>query len=99
MEAQTQANMHLDLSAPIPASNALKNRTTIPHQRGTMSQSNIQQNIVSTLAFGLIGAGLVYFGRRSQPGILASLATTTGYGMVTKAISGVVFAALDPAGV
>ncbi len=57
---------------------------------------NTSQAIASTLAFGLIGAGLVYFGRRSQPGILASLATTAGYGMVTKAISTAVFATLDP---
>ncbi len=58
--------------------------------------ASTQQTLASTLTFGLIGAGLVYFGRRTQPGILASLATTAGYGMVTKAISSAVFAVLDP---
>jgi hypothetical protein len=59
--------------------------------------ASTQQTIVSTIAFGLLGAGLVYFGRRAQPGIIASLVTTAGYGMVTKAISSAVFATLDPA--
>jgi hypothetical protein len=57
---------------------------------------NQQQSIASTLAFGLLGAGLVYFGRRANPGILATVATTAGYGLVTKAVSTVVFAALAP---
>jgi hypothetical protein len=60
-------------------------------------QGNTAQTIASTLAYGLLGAGLVYVGRRTQPGLLASLATTAGYGMVTRAISTAVFAALDPA--
>ena len=58
---------------------------------------NSQQTIASTLAFGLLGAGLVYLGRRARPGLLPSLATTVGYGLVTRAISTAVFAALDPA--
>jgi hypothetical protein len=53
------------------------------------------QFLASTIAFGLLGAGLVYFGRRANPGILASIATTAGYGLVTKAVSAAVFAALD----
>ena len=59
--------------------------------------ANSQQTLLSTLAFGLLGAGLVYFGRRTQPGIIASLVTTAGYGMVTKAVSSAVFSVLDPA--
>ena len=57
-----------------------------------------EQSIASTLAFGLLGAGLVYYGRRANPGLLATLATTAGYGLVTKAISSAVFAALAPSG-
>jgi hypothetical protein len=60
--------------------------------------SRQEQFIASTLAFGLLGAGLVYFGRRANPGILATVATTAGYGLVTKAVSTVVFAALAPSG-
>jgi len=56
------------------------------------------QSIASTLAFGLLGAGLVYFGRRANPGILATVASTAGYGLVTKAVSAAVFAALAPSG-
>ena len=55
-----------------------------------------EQSIASTLAFGLLGAGLVYYGRRANPGILATLVSTAGYGLVTKAISAAVFAALAP---
>lgn len=57
-----------------------------------------QQTIASTLAFGLLGAGLVYFGRRANPGILATIASTAGYGLVTKAVSAAVFAVLSPSG-
>ena len=56
------------------------------------------QSIASTLAFGLLGAGLVYFGRRANPGILATVATTAGYGLVTRAVSAAVLAALAPSG-
>lgn len=56
---------------------------------------NREQSIATTLAFGLLGAGLVYFGRR-RPGIFASLVTTAGYGMVTKAVGTAIFAALEP---
>ena len=55
-----------------------------------------EQSIASTLAFGLLGAGLVYYGRRANPGILATLVSTAGYGLVTKAISAAVLAALAP---
>jgi hypothetical protein len=54
------------------------------------------QYIVSTLAFGLLGAGLIFFGRRTNPGFIATVATTAGYGLVTKAVSAAVFAALEP---
>jgi hypothetical protein len=57
-----------------------------------------EQSIASTLAFGILGAGLVYYGRRASPGILATVASTAGYGLVTKAVSAVVFAALSPSG-
>jgi hypothetical protein len=64
----------------------------------TLMSGRQQQTIASTLAFGLLGAGLVYYGRRANPGLLATLATTAGYGLVTKAISSAVFAALAPSG-
>jgi hypothetical protein len=54
--------------------------------------------LASTLAFGLLGAGLVYFGRRANPGILSTVASTAGYGLVTKAVSAAVFAVLSPSG-
>jgi hypothetical protein len=54
------------------------------------------RTIASTIAFGLLGAGLVYYGRRANPGILSTIATTTGYGLVTKAVSSAVFAVLSP---
>jgi len=59
---------------------------------------NQQQSIASTLAFGILGAGLVYLGRRANPGILATIASTAGYGLVTKAVSAAVFAVLSPSG-
>lgn len=55
-----------------------------------------EHSIESTLAFGLLGAGLIYLGRRASPGILATVAVTAGYGLVTKAVSAAVFAALGP---
>ena len=51
-------------------------------------------SISSILAFGLLGAGLVYFGRRANSGIVATAASTAGYGFITKAVSSAVFAAL-----
>ena len=57
-----------------------------------------EQSIAPILAFGLLGAGLVYYGRRANPGILATVASTAGYGLVTKAVSAAVFAALAPSG-
>jgi uncharacterized membrane protein len=56
-----------------------------------------EQSIMSTLAFGLVGAGLIYFGRRAERGILATVATTAGYGLVTKAVSTAVYTILEPA--
>lgn len=56
------------------------------------------QLIASTLAFGVLGAALVYYGRRANPGMLASVASTAGYGLVTKAVSAAVFAILEPSG-
>ena len=58
-----------------------------------------EQCTVSILAFGLLGAGLIYFGRRASPGILATVASTAGYGLVTKAVSATIFAALGPSAV
>jgi hypothetical protein len=56
-------------------------------------------SISSILAFGLLGAGLVYFGRRTNSGIVATVASTAGYGFITKAVSAAVFAALGPSAV
>lgn len=53
-------------------------------------------SISSILAFGLLGAGLVYFGRRTNSGVLATVASTAGYGFITKAVSAAVVAALAP---
>ena len=52
------------------------------------------KSITSTIVFGVLGAGLVYYGRRTNPGIIATLATTIGAGFITKAVSSTVFAAL-----
>jgi len=54
------------------------------------------RTIASTLLFGLVGAGLVYYARRSRPGILPTVAATAGYSLITKAVSGVVMATLGP---
>ncbi len=64
----------------------------------TGEADNRTQTIASTLAFGLLGAGLVYYGRRAEPGFLTTVASTVGYGLVTKAVSTAVFAALAPSG-
>lgn len=61
-----------------------------------MSGEVDKEQIATTLAFGLLGAGLIYLGRRSRPGFLASLAATAGYGMVSRAVSTAVIAALSP---
>jgi hypothetical protein len=53
-------------------------------------------SISSILAFGLLGAGLVYFGRRTNSGVLATVASTAGYGFITKAVSAAVVATLAP---
>ena len=59
--------------------------------------SSTATNIASTLAWGAIGAALVYFGRRNKSAVLGDLAVTAGYGMITKAVSAVVVATLSPA--
>jgi len=55
-----------------------------------------EHSIASTVVFGILGAGLVYYGLRTKRGILATLATTIGGGLITKAVSSTVFAALEP---
>jgi len=62
----------------------------------TSGTNNQGHTITSTLLFGLVGAGLVYYARRSRPGILPAVAATAGYSSITKAVSGVVIAALAP---
>lgn len=54
------------------------------------------KSLASTLIFGLIGAGLVIYGRHARPGILAGIATTTGYGLISKAVSSTIIVALGP---
>jgi uncharacterized membrane protein len=49
--------------------------------------------LVSNLAFGLLGAALVYYGRRNQ-GVLADISTTAGYGLIARTVSSTVIAAL-----
>jgi hypothetical protein len=58
--------------------------------------TNQAKSLASTLIFGLIGAGLVIYGRRARPGILAGIVTTTGYGLISKAVSSTIFAVLGP---
>ena len=58
--------------------------------------SNPATEIAATLAWGAIGAALVYIGRRNKSSILADLAVTAGYGMITKAVSKAVVATLSP---
>ena len=53
-----------------------------------------EKSLASTLIFGVIGAGLVYYARRNR-GMLAALSATAGYSLVTKAVSSVVIAALS----
>ena len=60
--------------------------------------NSTERHIASTILFGVMGAGLVYYGLRTKPGILATLATTVGGGFITKAVSNTVFAALTPSG-
>jgi hypothetical protein len=55
--------------------------------------STLDKSLVSTLAFGLLGAGLAYYGRRNK-GILANISTTLGYSLITKAVSTTIIAAL-----
>jgi hypothetical protein len=71
--------------------------TRSENQNGETSMTGKQeQSIASTLAFGILGAALVYYGRRANPGFLTTVASTAGYGLVTKAVSAAVFAALAP---
>lgn len=59
----------------------------------TNADSNPTNLLVTNLAFGLLGAGLVYYGRRNQ-GVLAYISTTAGYGLIAKIVSSTVIAAL-----
>jgi hypothetical protein len=56
-----------------------------------------QRSIASSIAFGVLGAGLVFIGRRTKPGIVATIATTAGYTLLTRGIGAVVSAVLEPA--
>ena len=58
--------------------------------------NNSDQSLLTTATFAVAGAALVYYGRRANSGILRTIATTAGYGFLTKAISAVVVAALAP---
>jgi hypothetical protein len=62
----------------------------------TDEASKQAHSLASTLVFGILGAGLVYCGRRAEPGILATVASTVGYGLVTKAVSTAVLTVLAP---
>jgi hypothetical protein len=62
----------------------------------TDEAGNQQKSIASTAIFGILGAGLVYYGHRTKPSLLATLATTAGYSLITKAVSSTIFAALAP---
>lgn len=55
--------------------------------------SNPTSLLVTNLFLGLLGAGLVYYGRRNQ-GVLAEIGTTAGYGLIAKTVSSTVVAAL-----
>lgn len=55
---------------------------------------NPSKSFASSVVFGLLGAGLVYCGRRSKPGILSAIATTAGYSLITQAVSSTVITAL-----
>ena len=57
------------------------------------ANSSHENRIPSTLIFGLLGAGLAWYGRRNQ-GILATISTTLGYSLIAKAASTTVIAAL-----
>ena len=57
--------------------------------------SSVSNEILSTLAWGAIGAALVFFARRTKAGFLGDIAVTAGYGMITKAVSKAVVASLS----
>jgi len=61
-----------------------------------MTDQSNKGSIASTALYGILGAGLLYYGRTSKPGIRATLATTAGLSLITKAVSSVVIAALAP---
>ncbi len=52
--------------------------------------------IMSAIVYGVIGAGLIYFSRRSKPGLLTTVAATAGYSMITKAVGNTVLSNLLP---
>jgi len=94
-ESRTSKAPHR-ISASKPLKRTQKNRNGEALMTGEAGKQ--AEFIASTLAFGILGAGLVYYGRRAEPGILATVASTVGYGLVTKAVSTAVFAALAPTG-
>ncbi len=60
--------------------------------------TDAEKTIVSTIIAGLIGAGLIYYGRRNK-GLLAAISTTAGVSLLTKAVSSGVGTALTPSSV
>ena len=60
--------------------------------------TNAGKNVASTLFTGLLGAGLIYYGRRST-GLLAAISATAGLSLLTKAVSSAVSTALSPSSV
>jgi hypothetical protein len=55
-----------------------------------------QRTFANSIAFGVLGAGLVYLGRRVRPGIVATIASTAGYTLLSRSITTVVGTALAP---
>ncbi|HTJ30577.1 MAG TPA: hypothetical protein VL346_08760 [Acidobacteriaceae bacterium] len=53
-----------------------------------------ERSIASILITGILGAGLIYYGRRSK-GILGAISTTAGYSLLTKAVSSGITTALE----
>ncbi len=50
-------------------------------------QPTRSHDITTAIIYGALGAGLIYFARRSKPGLLTTVATTAGYSLLTKAVS------------
>jgi hypothetical protein len=56
--------------------------------------NNPTKSLVSNLVFGILGVGLVLYGRSSKPGLLTTISTTAGYSLIAKAVSSTVIATL-----